>query len=356
MTSLPWLGTTLVHDLGVLQVRRDPGGRDFVVLTAAGQADPAVVNRFAALVRSAWIAPRPGWPRILGSDLMAEQAWALCDGPSLALAEEIGGIEARRYLLRAAVTAIAGYRNRIAGPAPIRTVVRPVVSGSRPRRRHRALAMLVILALVLTCVGGAVLRGLASQPDEVSTSTVAAPSQEVSGPFLGLLGPSQRPTLSTREPVAVVGPVFTSADSTVVRDDLGLSFAFRLPPGWVCVPAETDGRDGVRRVCVNGDATTFDSQLRIIVRECRDGCGESARKNLLRDGWPRSWAPASPEWTLAGQHTSFVERVQNGRYGLWAAHLVPLGGTWMWLGISIDGPTNESAVLQKIVNDIRTQA
>lgn len=224
--------------------------------------------------------------------------------------------------------------------------------------RTAVIAIAIVLALTAAFSAGAMARGALQAPREV-VHAVPKPSTTPSPPFIGIQ-PRDRPAqLSTHPPVSVVGPVFGPTEPTITRNDLGIPFAFRLPPGWACVRYSADQAHGVRRACIDSDVTHFTEQVRIVISECEDGCQPTTRAEMTRGGWPSMWAPpATAGWATRDADTRFVERVgPDGRYHLWMAHFATANGgaAIVRIGVAVDGPTASRETLQKIVNDIRTQ-
>ncbi|WP_163512388.1 hypothetical protein [Fodinicola acaciae] len=220
-------------------------------------------------------------------------------------------------------------------------------------------AVIAVLVLTIAYFSGALVHSAIERPSDI-VRAVPEPSMSPSPPFVGYT-PTNKPAKWT--PPArlqpLVGPVFPDNAKVGVRNDLNLPFAFKLPGGWVCVPLTTDASYGVRADCVNSGATTFTIQLRIMARDCVNGCGTAVRDQLARHGWPAAWAPpAGVSWTVADMAAQYAQVTAAARYHLWVSLIARANNdkARMQVAVAIDGPVADTVLMQQIVNDIRMQA
>jgi hypothetical protein len=219
------------------------------------------------------------------------------------------------------------------------------------------LAVVGVLVLTVAFFAGTLVRAAVERPSGVLRA-VPSPSSSPAAPFVGWAPPGAPRYSSLRTPAPLIGPVYTTKDKVVVRNDLGLPFAFLLPSGWACAPLTTDTPYGIRSDCVDGGATTFNVQLRIMARDCPGNCPVATRTRLAQT-WPPLWAPpAGTSWQPAGGSTLYAQVTAGGRYHLWLSQITISnhGLGRMQVGVAIDGPVAQTQLMQKIVNDIRTQA
>lgn len=226
------------------------------------------------------------------------------------------------------------------------------------RGRTAVIAIAVVLALTAAFSAGAMARGALQPPREVEP-VVPSPTASPSAPFIGFVPADKRPPMLVREPIRVVGPTYGATERTVVRDDQGIPFAFRLPPGWTCTRYSAKQANGVRRTCIDKDITEFTAQVRIVISECPHGCQSATRSALTARGWPATWMPpAGLGWAQSDPSTRYAERTDaNARYHLWMNHFMLSNGGYarVRVGVYADVPSGQREVVQKIVNDIRTQ-
>ena len=229
------------------------------------------------------------------------------------------------------------------------------------RHANRWAVVVIIAVLVLTVAffAGTLVRAAVERPTDV-VRAVPSPSATPSAPYVGWTAPNRKPYYAaSRPPRPLLGPMYGPTDSVAVRNDLGFPFAFLLPKGWACAPLTTDATFGVRSDCVDGGATTFNVQLRIMARNCLNGCTTAARNQLARQSWPAAWAPpAGTSWVPAGVSAQYAQVTKDGRYRLWVSLITISNGgeARMQVAVAVDGPVADTQLMQKIVNDIRTQA
>lgn len=220
-------------------------------------------------------------------------------------------------------------------------------------------AIIGVLVLTIAYFSGALVHSAIERPADI-VRAVPAPSTTPSPPYVGYT-PVNLPArwVQPAKPFPLVGPVFPDGETLSVRRDLNLPFAFRLPGGWTCVSLVTDATYGVRADCVNGSATTFTIQLRIMARDCGTPCSTAVRDRLTKQGWPAAWAPpASVPWTMADVSAQYAQQTVADRYHLWIS-LTAIANdnrARMQVAVAIDGPVTDKVIMQQIVNDIRMQA
>ena len=211
----------------------------------------------------------------------------------------------------------------------------------------------VLLVLIATAVIGGVQALRAGEEGAPGGASTGAPQVE-SGQPPG--DDPDLPQLRTVEPVAVLGPTFAQGEPADTMAFVGWPFAFRTPPGWECFEERLDEVPaGEFYRCEGGPGSLQEGG--ILLWECVSGCAEDERQTMLR-----AWLQ-EPEFMdqRDGAPTYYVETGRNpdGLYTVSLGHFAAAepGGPPRWLiGVYVESPVESRAEVQKILNDVVSQA
>ncbi|WP_211275446.1 hypothetical protein [Actinoplanes rectilineatus] len=251
------------------------------------------------------------------------------------------------------------------------------------------IALMVIPLLLILCMCGLGAIGLSSSSQTTSTlptfpaysapalptvPTYSAPSGDptaTSGPNgstssgssgSATSGSEAKPTLRSATARTLSGPSYSSSDKTYTMALSGYPFAFRTPSGWGCLAGKIDIEDAKAWVCVD-EGNPFDAsapepdrgkRLQIMLRPCTSPCTAATRKEMSALWFDDGATSKSLDAT-----TSYVEKAKDakGRYILDMSHFFPSTGTPKYqIAVGVYSQPATKAVVQKIVNDILTQA
>ncbi|HEV2086872.1 MAG TPA: hypothetical protein VGR21_01040, partial [Cryptosporangiaceae bacterium] len=245
---------------------------------------------------------------------------------------------------------------------------------SRPAPNPRtALAIVLITAVsALLLIGGGtgyVLLTNSDDTDRAAAPTAApvppsAPPPTTQAPSAD---PSARPSrspLSTKEPVlksvpavSVVGPTFGSGEPTYTFAFEGWPFAFRGPATWGCMAGTVEGApDAYGWSCIDEKNGGARQRVNIMLRRCPTTCTAAEQKAMNK-----FWFDNEPERARRKDaSTSYIEEpsTAEGKYALDMSHFfaTTAGGTLQWqVGVYAESPPATRAVVQKVLNDVRTQ-
>jgi hypothetical protein len=235
----------------------------------------------------------------------------------------------------------------------------------------------VVISVVVGAVGGVALgtsqnraeeeqaeAELAQRQDEQPPDLPEVAAEVPEAPFMDPMPRPEKAELVGAEPISVVGPVFGEDEALEVRDDLDFPFAFRLPDEeWICVitgaaPGET------RRHCINEEPGGWTERVRIVWRLCPDDCPDDTAAALESD-WPEGWLSeetgAEPSLEPVDDATAYaelsgVDDEGEDLYTLVVSHFFDTEFGPAHVGVITDGHASSTETLQKIANDVRTQA
>ncbi|WP_306204723.1 hypothetical protein [Actinoplanes sp. RD1] len=254
---------------------------------------------------------------------------------------------------------VIGWLGGSIGPAP-----------QRYRGVGASIAFLLVPLLLLCCIGGLVGALTLAGDDDPVAAPVPLPTLTPL-PTRSFALPSPSPTSSASEspeatlrPVparTLVGPSYAAGEKTYTMALAGVPFAFRTPPTWGCMAGKTDIEDAKGWVCVD-EGNPFDAsapapdrgkRLQLLLRPCPAPCGKAERAELSED-WFGKDAPTK----AAGDRTTYGQGTDSqGRYTLGMSHFFPATGTPEWqVAVGVYSQPKTKAVVQKMVNDILTQA
>jgi hypothetical protein len=180
----------------------------------------------------------------------------------------------------------------------------------------------------------------------------AAPSQPPGAPA------GDKPTLRQVPARTVVGPSWAAGDATYTMAFNGWPFAFRTAKTWGCIAGSADKfPDAKVWVCVDEQNTNARQKANIVLRTCPTTCTATERTNLDKQ-WFDEPGKARP---VLDDRTSFVETQRNsqGYYTVDLSHFAPdkPGGPLKWqVGVFVQSPPETREVVQKLLNDIVSQA
>ncbi|MFI5932024.1 hypothetical protein [Actinoplanes sp. NPDC051494] len=242
-------------------------------------------------------------------------------------------------------------------------------------QQHRGMAASIALmvgSLLLVCcvtglLGFAVLSdsGTRDDPYTLPTFTPYSAPARPSTPAPDTASPSAagtEPTLRSTPARTLVGPSYAAGADTFTMALDGYPFAFRVPPTWGCLPGKISIPDAKAWVCID-EGNPFDSnapqpdrtqRLQIMLRPCAAPCAQSDRDQLSKE-----WFNVTTKAKTVDGYTSYIEtpRDNRGRYTLDMSHFTPADGTPAWqVGVGAYSAPETKAVIQKIFNDILTQA
>lgn len=221
-----------------------------------------------------------------------------------------------------------------------------------PRRPVAVVWSVVAVAAVLAVVAVTALH-LLWQPETETTVAGARPTAVPSlatDPFVSPSPIPSPPALKRVPPVRLVGPVFGANDTTQLVHPRELPFAFRVPASWDC------GRGrilpgGVGYSC-DAAAKSGVARVTLFVRRCRAVCTPAEYDRFGQD-----WMDAPLRYRERDATTRLVDVSGFGYYRLAVSHLFRDAArklTWH-VGVYARATPANTAVVQKVVNDIRSQ-
>ncbi|WP_430781775.1 hypothetical protein [Actinoplanes sp. G11-F43] len=242
-----------------------------------------------------------------------------------------------------------------------------------PPQRYRGMsagiALMIIPLVALLCVCG--LFGALALTDRDTEALPSRPTYTAPArPTYSAPPPPTRsapapdagaPTLRSTPARTLVGPSYAAGDETYTMAISGVPFAFRTPPQWGCLTGKIDIQGAKAWVCIH-EGDPFDAgapkpdrgkRLQFMLRPCPGSCAAAVRADLSGD-----WFDAGAKPVTIGR-TSYVETARNaeGRYTLDMSHFITdaSGANWQ-LAVGVHSQPASKAVVQKIVNDMFTQA
>ncbi|TQS41009.1 hypothetical protein [Cryptosporangium phraense] len=205
----------------------------------------------------------------------------------------------------------------------------------------------------MVCAIGGLFLVSGNDKEQASNATAPAanpPAAPTAAPTPG--STADVPTFKKMLPVIVTGAVFDQGEQVSVIAEPGWPFAFRVPTGWRCTPAQIiDGDASAGLECrPPGESNTL---VQVGLRACDRPCDPTTQDLMNRDIAP---APL----TEGDASTSYAEVAdgRDNRYGLLVSHFFgPQPGeqpTWQVV-VRARSPHTDRAAVQKVANDIRTQ-
>ena len=199
--------------------------------------------------------------------------------------------------------------------------------------------------------GFAKFGGVFDEPDPIPTARSTDVPTLTGAPFTS-------PTLRDVAPVSVVGPTWQRDEDWTLMALTGAPFAFRVGGTWTCSTLRTDSGDELHELtgqCTDENAEPSRAPtIDLLIRQCDDVC-DPAERSRLDDAWFSDGAAS----ILRDATTRYTEYTTDGRYHLVVSHYFPEqpGGELTWhVAIKAECQPEDLAVVQKIVNDIRTQS
>jgi hypothetical protein len=215
------------------------------------------------------------------------------------------------------------------------------------------------LVAVVAVVGLRALRD--EEPDPPITLPTAPPVETPAA--TGSPGPEQtdeptggEPTLREVELVSVLGPTFEPGEDTWTMAFRGWPFAFRTPGHWNCFKGDPVSLfSGAEFWGCAGEAG--DSQrATVMLWECDSDCDDSEQRDKL-DTWLDE-PDQAVRW--GDEPTYYVESEENddGLYAVDLGHFTSGSSDELrWLvGVYVESPPDTREDVQKIINDIISQA
>ena len=239
-----------------------------------------------------------------------------------------------------------------------------------PRRSLAWLWVLLGTTPLLIAVGlgsGALLAGQSLGPADPSGSPsgsarstaarASASARPVQSPSASpLVEVTGKPTLGPGRGTQLVGPVFTDMDKTFTMQFEGWPFAFRVPEDFGCMAGTSSvlPSDAKLWVCVNEHDTTAHQKINIMLRRCPTTC-----TTLERTTMNALWLDRVAAAKRFGTRTYYVETPENdnGLYTVDLSHFFGSGGVLRWqVGVFVSSPPETRGTVQKVLNDILSQA
>lgn len=228
-----------------------------------------------------------------------------------------------------------------------------------------SIALMVVPLVALLCVCGmfAFIGLIGDDADEpVTFPTIPAYTAPAPRTSTTTAPGGSEPTLRSTPARTLVGPSYAASDKTYTMTLNGFPYAFRTPATWGCLPGKIDVPDAKAWVCLD-EGNPFDAsapepdrgkRLQIMLRPCDAPCGQAERTRLSTE-----WFDEGAKAKTQGDRTWYAETARNGegRYILDMSHFVPATGTPQFqVAVGVYSQPESKAVVQKIVNDIFTQA
>lgn len=172
----------------------------------------------------------------------------------------------------------------------------------------------------------------------------------------GIVKAKEAPYQPQATQVALVGATYEPGADVQVVEDIGLPFAF----GWPRPPTVEDRGESsyaiYRGVRTGKNAANASLDARIAVRPC----GDLARCRSERAAFDRTWTTyfkAPVPGTAKGDRTWLTVRPAGAEpSALTMTHAFNSGGRWWLVGAMVTGVSGEEPSMQRVLNDIRTQA
>ncbi|WP_213453974.1 hypothetical protein [Rhizomonospora bruguierae] len=326
-----------------------------VVLREQAAADPALRAAFAAAVSHNSFAQQPGDVPVHAADLASTRPWAATYARS-------GQAGAERLLAGLpggpVVPVPAAYT-----PPPVQPAPAGMSTGARAALIAAGVVLLMAAAVGVFYLGGSLAGG--KPQAERSTPPVVKPSHGTGAPVpppatgSGGTGSPGRPVLRNVSPVTVVGPSFAAGEETYTMRFDGWPFAFRTPGSWGCLGGKTTIPNAKAWVCVDERNTDAKQKVNVLLRPCPTTC--TAAEQVAMN---RVWLDEPEKAEVLRQRTYYVETRTNGEgmYTVDGSHFFsgsedPADRALRWqVGVFIKSPPETRDVVQKILNDIVTQA
>ncbi|MBN1171203.1 MAG: hypothetical protein JXA67_03435 [Micromonosporaceae bacterium] len=374
-----------------------------VVLTPAGAADPAVRAAFCDLAGSNSYSIVSGQIPVHAADLATARPWVanhqypgqpgaeswveVLPAPATTPADGFPAAPASGFPAPAPAAAAPWTAPPAAAPwaaaPPVATpwaaappVATPWAAPPAPSNRNSLLATIVALSCiaVILIAGVITVVVMSSEQDEhpptaksPAPSVAGSPSPEVSTPGTDPSAPTAsstpdtpdagEPSLRDVTPRSVVGPTYASGDPTYTMAFKGWPFAFRTAASWGCLGGKIDSLpDAKAWVCVDEQNSSAQQKMNIMIRQCATTCTTTERTSMNKQWFD---APDRAKQVF-DDRTWIVETAKNdqGYYTVDLSHFfADSSGTMKWqVGLFVQSPPETKAVVQKLMNDVVTQA
>ncbi len=193
-------------------------------------------------------------------------------------------------------------------------------------------------------------------PTSTPSDPAGGPGAPTDGSIAGNTGPLE-PVLKAMRPVRVVGPVFSAGESTFTMSYMGWPFAWRVPGTWGCMGGTVSLPHAKGFVCVDESNSNAHQRLHIMFRPCPRVCTVARQRGMAAE-W---FETPGRRPVVTDATTSYLETMHNanGKYALSLSHFFPAvhGGPPYWqVGAYVDSPPATRSTVQKIINEVRTQA
>ncbi|MFD0823744.1 hypothetical protein ACFQ0D_36710, partial [Micromonospora zhanjiangensis] len=170
---------------------------------------------------------------------------------------------------------------------------------------------------------------------------------------------ARKPKLRQVAARSVVGPTYAAGDDTYTMAFNGWPFAFRAGGTWGCMAGKVPDKLAGAKVwvCIDEQNPTSRQKANVLLRPCPTTCTPAERK-ALEGAWFDQPAKAKP---VLDDRTVMVEtaRDADGFYTVDLSHYSPAtaGGPLKWqVGVFVKSPPETRGVVQKLLNDVVTQA
>jgi hypothetical protein len=383
---------------GKVYAGQDPDGTEVTIAVLTGQAasDPGARGAFADVVWQHSVGAVPGQATVTSADLHAVFPWAAARTPP-------GGAGAEQLLARvvdlpdaaapvpadqppAPVSPLAPVSPPVTDTPPepvsplpilpgrvrlpVRSRLAPLTRSGSPWPWLLGAAGGVLLVLVAATAIGAVQTWLDTEPGARTTGPQSTGPQSTGAPgATAPAGPDESagggpdpvdpdlPVLREVAPVSVVGATFAPDEPAESMAPLGWPIAFRLPPGWDCFEGRLDEMPAAEYYDCRDQPEGGDQRVGVILQECPTSCTEGEQEQMLEEWLDVPQAAVRVD----GAPTAYVEtgRNEDGNYSVDLGHFFgpEPGGPLRWLvGVYAESPLETRADVQKILNDIVSQA
>jgi hypothetical protein len=357
------------------------------VLAPVPASQPGMRNAFADVVWRHSVGSEPGRATVYAADLHAARPWAATRGPS--------GQPGAEQLLAAFAGAVPTAAIPTAPipptvpipppppplspdlapttptPTPTPTYPAPAYPPYPPAQPARSASpwpwvlgatgavLAVGLVAVVALVGLRALRDDGTDPPvtlptvpPVETPVVTeSPAPEPTGGTGG-----GDPALRNVELVSVLGPNFDPGEDTYTMAFRGWPFAFRTPGHWNCFKGDPISLYPGAEFWGCGGDPGDNQRATLMLWECEADCDDSEQQDKL-DTWLDE-PDEAVQWGDSPTHYVETEENDDGQYAVDLAHFAAGGSDELrWLvGVYVESPPDTREDVQKIMNDILSQA